>query len=179
MLGIKISTVNQAKLSLIPTHSLATQVVNRGSWKQKRELAQFLNEIALFRVSAAGVDYSISFISRNSIVFRGGGPPLPRRVLCIEYRASAYSVSEKWEWGKRLQRREYDRITRVFVRLSLLQVIPEMRSSLQILPPRSRVRGGREDRAIDTRVRGLLAAGGGFYHPYAAPLRPLRENYGF
>ena len=97
MLGIKRSTVNQAQLSLIPTHILATQVVIRGSWKQKRELAQFLNDIALFRVSAAGSGYIMCIIHRNRVVFRGGRPALPCWVLCMGYRAFAYSVSKKRE----------------------------------------------------------------------------------
>ena len=56
MLGIKRTTVNQAQLNLIPTHSLASQVVNRGSAKQHRELSHFLSDTAVNQVSATGQD---------------------------------------------------------------------------------------------------------------------------
>ena len=54
MLGIKTTTVNQAQLNLIPTYSLATQAVARGTTKQKRDLARFLTDIALYPISATG-----------------------------------------------------------------------------------------------------------------------------
>lgn len=56
MLGIKRTTVNQAQLNLIPTHSLASQVVSRGSAKQHRELSHFLSDTAVNQVSATGQD---------------------------------------------------------------------------------------------------------------------------
>ena len=55
MLSIKRTTVNQTQLEHIPTHRLATQVLHRGSFKQKRELAQFLSDIAITQLSAAGI----------------------------------------------------------------------------------------------------------------------------
>ena len=59
MLGIKRTTVNQAQLNLIPTHSLASQVVNRGSAKQHRELSHFLSDTAVNQVSATGQDMKL------------------------------------------------------------------------------------------------------------------------
>ena len=57
MLSIKRSTINKAQLDKLPTYSLATQIVRRGSNKQKRELAQFLSEIAIVQLSASGIHY--------------------------------------------------------------------------------------------------------------------------
>ena len=59
MLNIKRATVNQSQLEYIPTYRLATQVLHRGSFKQKRELAQFLSDIAITQLSATGMEFRI------------------------------------------------------------------------------------------------------------------------
>lgn len=59
MLNIKRTTVNQSQLDHIPTYRLATQVLHRGSFKQKRELAQFLSDIAITQLSATGMEFRI------------------------------------------------------------------------------------------------------------------------